>query len=91
MSTEETLSNTQEQTTPEQPADAGNPGLTLQDLVLVVQIIQLSSSRGAFRAEELQTIGALYNKMVTFLESTGALQRAKEEQPASEEAAQETA
>ena len=58
--------NTTEQ---EQPA----PSLTLQDLVLVAQIIQLSSQRGTFRAEELADVGQLYNKLVTFLQSTGAL------------------
>ena len=47
--------------------------LTLQDLVLVAQIIQLTSSRGAFKAEELADVGGLYNKLVIFLQSTGAL------------------
>jgi hypothetical protein len=47
--------------------------LTLQDLVLVTQIIQISSQRGTFRAEELADVGALYNKLIVFLQSTGAL------------------
>ena len=59
----------------EQPA---TPGLTLQDLVLVAQIIQLTSQRGAYKAEELQNVGTLYNKLVAFLESTGAISRASE-------------
>ena len=49
------------------------PGLTLQDLVLVAQIIQLTSQRGAFKAEELADVGGLYNKLVVFLQSTGAI------------------
>ena len=53
----------------QQPA----PGLTLQDLVLVAQIIQLTSQRGAFKAEELEQVGGLYNKLVAFLQSTGAI------------------
>lgn len=53
----------------QQPAQ----GLTLQDLVLVAQIIQLTSQRGAFKAEELADVGGLYNKLVAFLQSTGAL------------------
>jgi hypothetical protein len=53
----------------QQPA----PSLTLQDLVLVAQIIQLTSQRGAFKAEELADVGGLYNKLVAFLQSTGAL------------------
>jgi hypothetical protein len=56
-----------------QPAQQPAPSLTLQDLVLVAQIIQLTSSRGAFKAEELADVGGLYNKLVTFLQSTGAL------------------
>ena len=49
------------------------PNLTLQDLVLVAQIIQLTTQRGAFKAEELADVGGLYNKLITFLQSTGAL------------------
>jgi len=49
------------------------PGLSLQDLVMVVQIIQLTSQRGAFKAEELESVGGLYNKLIAFLQSTGAL------------------
>jgi hypothetical protein len=59
------------------PEQTTAPSLTLQDLVNVAQIIQLSSSRGAFRAEELEGIGALYNKLIAFLQSVGALQSAE--------------
>ena len=58
---------------PAQQAQQPAPSLTLQDLVLVAQIIQLTSQRGAFKAEELADVGGLYNKLVTFLQSTGAL------------------
>ena len=56
----------------QQPTETA-PSLTLQDLVLVAQIIQLTSQRGAYRAEELQNVGALYNKLIAFLESVGAI------------------
>ena len=56
------------------------PGLTLQDLVLVAQIIQLTSQRGAFKAEELEQVGGLYNKLVAFLQSTGAISPAPTEE-----------
>ena len=65
--------------TPEAPATVdvapqqSAPSLTIQDLVLVAQIIQLTSQRGAFKAEELADVGGLYNKLVVFLQSTGAL------------------
>ena len=58
---------------PEAPAQQPAPNLTLQDLVLVAQIIQLTTQRGAFKAEELADVGGLYNKLITFLQSTGAL------------------
>jgi hypothetical protein len=48
-------------------------GLTLQDLIQVANIIQLSSQRGAFRAEEFQQVGALYTKLIAFLQQTGAI------------------
>lgn len=57
---------------PQQPQEQA-PNLTLQDLILVAQVIQLTSQRGAFRAEELQNVGALYNKLIAFLESVGAI------------------
>lgn len=57
------------------------PSLTLQDLVLVAQIIQIGSQRGAFRAEELADIGNLYTKLIAFLQATGALTPANTEEP----------
>lgn len=65
------------QAAPQQP-QAGQQqigGLSLQDLITVTQVIQLSSQRGAFRAEELEQVGALYTKLVAFLQQTGALQQ----------------
>ena len=54
------------------------PSLTVEDLVLVAQIIQTNANRGAFRAEELEKVGNLYNKLISFLESVGAVTRAPE-------------
>ena len=60
---------------PDQNVQPESSGLTVQDLVLVAQIIQLSSARGIFRAEDLFQIGSLYNRLLSFLESTGAISR----------------
>ena len=68
---------TQETTSAEQPQA---PSLTLQDLVLVAQIIQIGSQRGTFRAEELADVGNLYTKLIAFLQATGALTPAKTEE-----------
>ena len=64
----------------EQQEQQPSQGLTLQDLILVAQIIQLTSQRGAFKAEELQQVGVLYNKLIAFLQSTGALAPAPTEE-----------
>jgi len=52
-----------------QPAPVGGPGLTLGDLRLVARIIQISSERGAIRADEMATVGDLYNRLVQWLNS----------------------
>ena len=79
------MANT-ETTVVEEPTSAGSaaseastqPSLSLQDLILVAQIIQLTSSRGAFKAEELQNVGVLYNKLIAFLDSVGAITKQEE-------------
>lgn len=60
-------------TQPQETEQSTAPNLTVQDLIIVAQIIQVSSQRGAFRAEELENIGGLYNKLIAFLESVGAI------------------
>lgn len=67
----------QTQTPTEQEQSAS---LNLQDLILVAQIIQLGSQRGAFRAEELSNVGDLYTKLVAFLQATGAVSPAQPEE-----------
>ena len=62
-----------EQAAVEAASQQEQPSLNLQDLILVAQIIQVSSQRGAFKADELANVGALYNKLIAFLQSTGAL------------------
>ena len=57
--------------------------LGIQDLLTMLQLIQLSTTRGAWRAEELTTVGAVYDKLLSFLEAAGAIKRG----PATEDAA----
>jgi hypothetical protein len=65
-----------EQTVQNEPQAQTQPqGLTLQDLVLVAQIIQMSTSKGVFRAEDLLQVGSLYTRLIAFLESTGAISK----------------
>lgn len=44
-----------------------NTQLTLADLASIQSIIEASSTRGAFRANELAQVGAIYNKLSAFL------------------------
>jgi hypothetical protein len=70
---------TVEQTTEQPAAPAAN--LSLQDLLLVAQTIQVVAQRGAFRAEEMTNIGGLYDRIVAFLTVSGALKPAEETTP----------
>lgn len=63
-------------------------GLTVQDLTLVLQVINLASSRGAFRGEELTAVGGLHDRIFKFLESTGAITRTPVEEPTAPPAAE---
>jgi len=59
----------------------------LQDLQVLAQIVDLASSRGAFRGAELSQVGAVYDKLSTFLSYVAETQKAQqdvEEESASE-------
>tara|TARA_B100001939_G_C16861198_1_gene581929 strand:+ start:294 stop:599 length:306 start_codon:yes stop_codon:yes gene_type:complete len=63
--------------------------LSLQELDQIAQVIDLASQRGAFRGGELSAVGALYNKLVTFLSSVKAQQEAAAADSQSEDVAEE--
>ena len=50
--------------TPTQPE---GPDLTVQDLQAIKSIIDVASQRGAFRPNEMMTVGQTYNKLEAFL------------------------
>lgn len=49
--------------------------LTIADLNLVVQIIDIATQRGAFRAPELKMVGELYDKTQEFLKEVADQQQ----------------
>lgn len=55
------------------------PSLTLPDLDAIRNIIDVSCSRGAFRANEMEVVGKLFNKLSAFLASIAPQQENKEE------------
>ena len=60
MSEETTATNTAA------PEEAGAE-LTIQDLVAVKSIIDVSSQRGAFKPNEMVAVGTIYSKLEKFL------------------------
>ncbi len=53
--------------------------VTLADLDLIRQIIDLASSRGAFKGAELGDVGRVYNKLSAFLDLAAAQMQAEQE------------
>ena len=52
--------------------------ITVADLNLLKNIIDLASTRGAFRAAEMKQVGEVYEKLNTFLEAVVAQAAAQE-------------
>jgi hypothetical protein len=48
-------------------AQAAPESISLNDLQLLLQIVDLASSRGAFRGAELTQVGAIFDKLNAFL------------------------
>jgi hypothetical protein len=61
------------QTPTEAPAESSNEQnpaeLTIQDLAAIRQIIDVASQRGAFKPNEMVTVGQTYTKLDTFLQA----------------------
>ena len=69
---------TEQATEASQAAPEGTPALTINDLTLAMQVIQISTARGTFKPEELSTVGTLYDRFAKFLEASGALKKPDE-------------
>ncbi len=75
--TEETKNAPQQAQVGQAPAGAQAPAadLTVQDLGVIRSIIDVASTRGAFKANEMQAVGATYNKLEAFLKIVEAQQK----------------
>lgn len=56
------------------PAQAPATELTINDLQSLKQIIEVASSRGTFKPNEMFTVGSIYNKLETFLNAVAQQQ-----------------
>ena len=63
---ETTASTTTQATTQAAPAQTATD-LTIADLKNIATVIDVASTRGAFRANEMATVGLVYNKLQMFL------------------------
>ena len=66
---QEVTTTSPEQQQSQQPPSAAGAELNLSDLASLRSILEVASSRGAFKAAELEAVGKAYNKLNTFLES----------------------
>ena len=55
-----------------------SPEINLQDLQLMKQIIDICSSRAVFKPNEMAAVGAVYNKLDSFLQAVAEQQKAAE-------------
>jgi hypothetical protein len=85
------MSDTVEQVQDSAAPAEGSVQLQLQDLLLAAQVIQLASQRGAIKAEEMEAVGGLYTRLVTFLQASGALKPAPQAEAPAETPAETTA
>ncbi len=79
------------------PAEApaqNDPALSLDELNMLMQIVDLAVQRGAFRGSEASQVGAVFDKLSSFLGAVAEAQQAEapqgEEAPAEAEAPADT-
>jgi hypothetical protein len=61
----------------EQATEQQGPDLTVQDLQALKSIIDVASQRGAFKPNEMMTVGQTYSKLETFLAAVAQQQPAQ--------------
>jgi hypothetical protein len=65
-----------------------NASLTLADMASLKNLIEAATARGAFRANEMSTVGGIYDKLDAFLAATQAQLAAQAEAQAPAEPTQ---
>lgn len=69
------------------PQTPEEPNLSLSDLVLLLNLIRVTTERGAIKADELSAVGTVYDKLVKFLEASGAINKQTPKDPAQDQSA----
>ena len=65
----DTVENTQEPVNETAEGQASSTDLNIQDLSAMKAIIDVASTRGAFKPAEMQMVGQTYNKLTAFLDA----------------------
>jgi hypothetical protein len=60
----------------ETQTNGAQPSISIQDLQNLLVVVDLATSRGAFRGTELSQVGQLFDKLNTFLQSVAPQQQA---------------
>jgi hypothetical protein len=55
---------------PEREPEQSNDDLNINDLNALKQIIEITNSRGSFKANEMEAVGRVYNKLAKFLDQS---------------------
>ena len=80
----------QVETAPEMEAPAPeDTSISLNDLQVLANIVDLATQRGAFRGNELSQVGAVFDKLSAFLAQVAAAQAEQEGGEAPEEGTEE--
>jgi hypothetical protein len=74
MDQQETINETSQAQPQAQANGEGQPAadLNINDLVAIRSVIDVACTRGTFKANEMEAVGKIYNKLSTFLESVAS-------------------
>jgi hypothetical protein len=56
------------------------PQITISDLITIKELINLACTRGAFRGDEMTSVGEVYDKLTEFLNTVIATAQAEADQ-----------
>lgn len=91
----QTVTEQQEQVeqteTSDTPTGMEPESISLNDLQVIANIVDLASQRGAFRGNEMTQVGAVFDKLTSFLQQVAAAQAASEDSESATEAPAEEA
>lgn len=75
------MTDSVQQQAPEQAPEQASNELTINDLNAMKVIIDIASSRGAFKPNEMVAVGQTYTKLTAFLETVAKQAEAQKQAP----------